>query len=219
MKAVLFIFTAILILTSNALAASKSMCPDKVLGKETVTGVYQGTECGDFCYSTIRLGNGEELTFLCGEDNAVQFFGQQGSHVRASLELLQFWNELGNECTRQYVCKEGEVINPPAQAFSFDACMNKAAGVTDSMLQCIQQATYIWDKRFNSNYKAAMGSLDSEQDKAVLKAAQLAWIAWRDKMAAALRALDGGGSLSILSANSFIMEETQRQAERLKVQP
>ena len=171
-----------------------------------------------FCYSTIRLGNGEELTSLCGEDKAVQFFGQQSSHVRASLELLQFWNELGNECTRQYVCKEGEVINSLAQVFFFDACMNKAAGVTDSMLQCVQQATDIWDKRLNSNYKTAMSSLDSEQNKDALKAAQLAWIAWRNKMAAALRALDGGGSLSILSANFFVMEETQRQAERLKVQ-
>ena len=63
-----------------------------------------------------------------------------------------------------------------------------------------------------------MSSLDSEQNKDALKAAQLAWIAWRNKMAAALRALDGGGSLSTLSANFFVMEETQRQAERLKVQ-
>lgn len=119
------------------------MCPDKVLGKDTITGVYQGAGCEDFCCSTIRLDNGEGLTFLCGEDNAVQFFGQQGPHVRASLELLQFWNELGNECTRQYVCKEGEVVNLPAQAFSFDACMNKAAGVTDSMLHVSsRQRTY-----------------------------------------------------------------------------
>ena len=63
-----------------------------------------------------------------------------------------------------------------------------------------------WDKHLNVNYKAA------------LKAAQQAWLVWRDKMAIALRALDGGGSLSALSANSFILEETQRQAERHKAQ-
>ncbi|MBB5143173.1 lysozyme inhibitor LprI family protein [Desulfovibrio intestinalis] len=97
--------------------------------------------------------------------------------------------------------------------------MNKAAGVTDSILQCIQQATDIWDKLRTATTKPQLVSLESEQDRGALKAAQLAWIAWRDKMAAALLAFDGGGNLSTLSTNFFIMEETQLQADRLKVQP
>ena len=219
MRAILIVLIAIITLSSNALATSKSMCPDKVLGAEAGEGVYLGPVCEDFCYSTIRLRNGEDLAFLCGEDNAAKFFGQKGTHVKASLELQQFWNELGNECSRQYVCKDGGPLTAQPQTFSLNECIDKAAGVTDSMLQCIRQATTMWDKQLNANYKAAVSSLESEQDKAALKTAQQAWLAWRDKMAIALRALDGGGSLSALSANSFILEETQRQAERLKAQP
>ncbi|WP_298996737.1 lysozyme inhibitor LprI family protein [uncultured Desulfovibrio sp.] len=218
MRVIFHILIAVILLSGNASAASKSMCPDKVLGTEAVEGVYLGTACEDFCYSTIRLRNGEDLTFLCGEDNAAKFFGQKGAHVKAALELQQFWNELGNECSRQYVCKDGGPLTAQPQTFSLDECIDKAVGVTDSVLQCIRQATTLWDKQLNANYKTALSSLESEQDKAALKAAQQAWLVWRDKMAIALRALDGGGSLSALSANSFILEETQRQAERLKAQ-
>lgn len=218
MRAIFIALIVMILLSENTLAASKSMCPDKVLGTESVEGVYLGTACEDFCYSTIRLRNGEDLTFLCGEDNAAKYFVQKGAHVKAALELQQFWNELGNECSRQYVCKDGGTLTAQHQTFSLDECVDKAAGVTDSVLQCLRQATTLWDKQLNANYKAAMFSLESEQDKAALKAAQQAWLVWRDKMAIALRALDGGGSLSTMSANSFILEETQRQAERLKAQ-
>ena len=107
MRIIFLILIAVILLSGNAFAASKSMCHDKVLGTESVEGVYIGTVCEDFCYSTIRLRNGEDLTFLCGEDNAAKSFGQKEANVKASLELQQFWNELGNECSRQYVCKYG----------------------------------------------------------------------------------------------------------------
>ncbi|MBO4300623.1 MAG: DUF1311 domain-containing protein [Desulfovibrio sp.] len=94
--------------------------------------------------------------------------------------------------------------------------MEKAEGVTDAMLSCIQKEHAKWDKKLNANYKEAYDSLDNDKDKATLKAAQLAWITWKDKMAAAILLLEGDGSLARVSANSFIMEETKRQAERLQ---
>ena len=53
MRAILIVLIAIITLSSNALATSKSMCPDKVLGAEAVEGVYLGTVCEDFCYSDL----------------------------------------------------------------------------------------------------------------------------------------------------------------------
>ena len=100
-------------------------------------------------------------------------------------------------------------------ADSYDNCMDEANGVTSKMLLCIKNEYLKWDKKLNINYKNAYKSLESEKDKATLKAAQLAWIAWRDKMAAAILVLEGDGSLARVSADIFVMEETRRQAERL----
>ncbi|MBQ9406265.1 MAG: DUF1311 domain-containing protein [Desulfovibrio sp.] len=102
-----------------------------------------------------------------------------------------------------------------ALADAYDDCMEKAEGVTNDMLECMYQEHAKWDKKLNANYKKAYNALESKEDKATLKAAQLAWIAWRDKMSSAILVLEGGGSLSRLSANSFILEETKRQAQRL----
>ena len=53
MRVIFLILIAAILLSDNAFAASKSMCPDKVLGTEAVEGVYLGTSCEDFCYATI----------------------------------------------------------------------------------------------------------------------------------------------------------------------
>ena len=99
---------------------------------------------------------------------------------------------------------------------SFDDCIDKANGVTDKMLACIKVEYAKWNKILNANYKEAYKSLDNDKDRAILKSAQLAWIAWKEKMVSAIILLEGGGSLARLSANHFVMEETKRQAERLR---
>lgn len=94
-------------------AATRSSCPEKVLDTGQVEGVYQGTECGDFCHSFIRLDNGEDFVMMCGEEMAEKFFGRSGQRVVATFEIQQFWNEFGNECARVEVCKAGGPAQVP----------------------------------------------------------------------------------------------------------
>ena len=57
MRKLLFCLVLSGLLAAPALspAASRSLRKEKVLGTETVAGVYIGPICCDFCYSTIKL--------------------------------------------------------------------------------------------------------------------------------------------------------------------
>jgi len=118
----IFVLIAVLIFASPAFAASKSRCPDKVLDKGTIEGVYQGMECEDFCYVLMTLDNGETFYLLANEDYVLEAFGEAtGQRVSITYNVEQFWNEFGNECTRQEVMTEGKVLAavpaaPKAQA-------------------------------------------------------------------------------------------------------
>lgn len=194
-------------------AASRSMCKEKVMGTETVEGVYLGTECNDLCYSTIKLKNGEEFTFLCGEEEAERFFGTPGSHVSVTVELQQFWNELANQCAREQVCKNGKVLQA---AFSFDACMDKADGRTFDMLECISREQAIQDRKLDEAYAKAMNDLDRQEDREALKAARGAWLVWREKMSHIVFVRAGNGSICRLLSASYDLEETQRFVKLLE---
>lgn len=193
--------------------ASRSMCKEKVMGTETVEGVYLGTECNDLCYSTIKLKNGEEFTFLCGEEEAERFFGTPGSHVSVTVELQQFWNELANQCAREQVCKSGSILQA---AFSFDACMEKSEGRTSDMLECISQEQIIQNRKLDEAYAKAMNDVEQKEDREALKAARQAWLAWREKMSHIVFVRAGNGSICLLLAASFELEETQRFVKLLE---
>ena len=209
MRNVLFCLVLAVLLAASAqpAAASRSLCTEKVLGTETVEGTYVGTACGDFCYSTIKLKNGEEFRFLCGEEDAERYFGVPGSQVSVTVELQQFWNEFGNLCARKQVCRSGRVLQA---GFSFDACMEKAEGRTFAMMECYSQEQAILDKKLEAAYAKAMSELDRQEDKEALKAARQAWSVWNDKMGRVIFARNGTGSLSRLLETSFGIKETQR---------
>ena len=209
MRKLLFCLVLSGLLAAPALspASSRSMCKEKVLGTETVEGVYSGTICGDFCYSTIKLKNGEEFTFLCGEEEAERYFGAPGSQVSVTVELQQFWNEFGNLCAREQVCRSGRVLQA---GFSFDACMEKAEGRTFAMMECFSQEQAIMNKKLEAAYAKTMSELERQEDKEALKAARQAWSVWNDKMGQVIFARNGTGSLSRLLETSFGLRETQR---------
>ena len=61
-----------------------------------------------------------------------------------------------------------------------DACMSTSDGQsTYGMITCYQQAEEAWDAELNRLYKALMATLEKE-DQDRLRAAQRAWIAYRD---------------------------------------
>ena len=96
----LFAMASLITLSSLSFAASRSMCPEKTFDTTTVEGVYLGNSCGDMCYTTIKLKNGEEFTFICGEEESEKYFKKKGNMVSVTVELQQFWNEYVGECDR-----------------------------------------------------------------------------------------------------------------------
>lgn len=82
----------------------------KVLDMFTVEGVYLGIECGDFCYASLKLDDGKEYSFACGEDDANKNFGKIGNRVCVNIKVQQFWNEYANDCSRLDCFSSGKVL-------------------------------------------------------------------------------------------------------------
>lgn len=96
-----------------------SLCPEKGYYSGVVEGIYQGVECGDFCYALIKLDNGEHYYLSWGEDEAKQAFGQIGNRVLANYEFFQFWNEFGAQCgTGEYITSGKILKRAPASTKS-----------------------------------------------------------------------------------------------------
>ncbi len=108
----------------------------------------------------------------------------------------------------------GEELAP-----GFDSCMNRSEGVTVDMLMCLNDAYDYWDDRLNDSYAAAMkhcsGSDDPVTCKKNLRDAERLWVQYKNAMGEAVAGLEGGGTLSGVTASSFMVEETKKQAELL----
>jgi hypothetical protein len=98
----------------HAASIMEAKCPEKVLSTDSVEGVYQGNDCGDYCYSTLALDDGSSFSFMCGEDVSKEFFGQPGNRVSVNYEVQQFWSEFAEQCLRPEVCKSGKILGSPA---------------------------------------------------------------------------------------------------------
>jgi uncharacterized protein YecT (DUF1311 family) len=61
----------------------------------------------------------------------------------------------------------------------FEACLDKAGGVTPAMMDCISAELKRQDALLNQNYRKLMASLSAGRKKA-LQEAQRAWIKFRD---------------------------------------
>lgn len=91
---------------------------------------------------------------------------------------------------------------------AYTKCMASPDGQsTLGMMQCMQEETGRQDARLNAAYRKAMADLTREQ-KDRLKAAQRAWIAFRDADCSALWDPDHWGTLSKVSASQCTLDRT-----------
>lgn len=97
---------------------------------------------------------------------------------------------------------------------AFDRCMDKAAGVTYPMLDCINAEHDRQDRRLNANYKQLMGALDPERQE-MLRAAQRAWLAYRAAECDWEGSADMGGSLQMVEAAQCRLTMTETRADEL----
>lgn len=98
---------------------SQKDCPRKILGQKTVTGVYMGTVCGDFCYLSLHLGGGKDFSPFADPDEVEKLFGEQpGKRVSVTVDVAQGWMPENIEipegpgfCVIAEEFKSGEVLN------------------------------------------------------------------------------------------------------------
>jgi uncharacterized protein YecT (DUF1311 family) len=88
---------------------------------------------------------------------------------------------------------------------------------TMEMVDCIDAETKLQDKALNATYQKIMADLNDRQ-KTNLKAAQRAWIAYRDAWCAAQQDSDWG-SISTIVANNCVLDETIRRTIELEHYP
>lgn len=101
---------------------------------------------------------------------------------------------------------------------ALDRCLASEAGATTmGQIQCVGDELKVQDARLNRNYARAMKDLTPEQ-KAKLRAAQRAWLAFKDADCRSLQD-EAWGTLSRVSANMCVLERTTERADELASYP
>jgi uncharacterized protein YecT (DUF1311 family) len=95
----------------------------------------------------------------------------------------------------------------------FDACMDKAGGVTPAMIDCISAELRRQDALLNENYRKLMASLSAKRKK-VLQEAQRAWLKFRDANCDFYDDPDGGTAARV-DANECVLNATTDRAKEL----
>jgi uncharacterized protein YecT (DUF1311 family) len=99
---------------------------------------------------------------------------------------------------------------------AYSACIQKAAGMTFAMQDCISDELVQQDKRLNAAYGVLMKSPKvSEKRRAQLRDVQRKWIAFRDANCAYYYD-PSGGQMDRLAANECILTATQARATELE---
>ena len=96
----------------------------------------------------------------------------------------------------------------------FNGCMDKAGGVTTSMVECIVAETKLQDVRLNKAYKNLTNTLDTTRKKE-LQDTQRLWIKYRDANCKFYYDPDGGSIVRVTSAGCF-MDMTAERADELE---
>ena len=98
---------------------------------------------------------------------------------------------------------------------AYDRCLDQPGGQTTyGMIQCTAEELKVQDGRLNQAYRVAMADLNDRQ-KARLKTAQRAWIAFRDADCAAQFDEDWG-TLSRVTANMCVLQRTVERTLELE---
>lgn len=104
----------------------------------------------------------------------------------------------------------------PKYSAAYDRCLASPEGQsTIGMIQCAGAELKLQDARLNRAYQDAMKRLDLPRQKAALKKAQRAWIAYRDADCASVYDPDWG-SLARIEANACMLDHTARRADALE---
>ena len=101
----------------------------------------------------------------------------------------------------------------PLYSQALGQCLDKAAGVTSAMIECLATETKIQDKYLNEAYKRLMGQLSKER-KTELRNAQRLWNKYRDANCKFYYDPDGG-TLARVDASDCILRETAERAREL----
>jgi uncharacterized protein YecT (DUF1311 family) len=96
----------------------------------------------------------------------------------------------------------------------FSVCMDKAEGVTQNMVECIDAETKRQDARLNKAYKALVADLNPERKKQLLEA-QRAWLKFRDTNCAFYYDPEGG-TIARVQAVDCLMTMTANRATELE---
>jgi len=101
---------------------------------------------------------------------------------------------------------------------AYDKCLESPEGQsTAGMIGCVGQELEVQDKALNAAYAASMAQLNDRQ-KAKLRAAQKAWIAFRDADCASREDQDWG-TLSRIDANTCMLRRTVERTIELEAYP
>lgn len=95
---------------------------------------------------------------------------------------------------------------------ALDQCLDKAAGVTTEMVNCIGAETEIQDKRLNAAYQKALAVLTPARQKE-LQAVQRLWLQYRDADCKFAFDPDGGTMAHVESTGCFMTMTAERAQE------
>lgn len=102
----------------------------------------------------------------------------------------------------------------PQYSVTYERCMDTSGGVTAEMVSCIGAELKRHDARLNAQYKAALASLEENQ-QALLREAQRQWIKYRDANCGLYAQLTGG-TIDRLNSATCVLDTTARRADELE---
>lgn len=156
-------FLVLLCLTHTAHADSQALCPFKVLNSGTLTGIYNGAQCGDMYYGAFQYDSVEFIFMSADPDQLDREMGKEGNRVSVNYNVQQFWNVYGEECSGMEVYKGGHFIeshtkeNASAQdsllSAEYAQDMEKSGGITVAMQDCLTAEDERIEAMLNTTYK------------------------------------------------------------------
>lgn len=100
---------------------NQAECPRHIIATKTIEGIYQGVICGDSCYLTLKLANGEDFSTYADEEEVVKLFGEEpGKKVSITYNIVELWNPESfssddpyqhGVCSREESFVSGKILN------------------------------------------------------------------------------------------------------------
>lgn len=97
----------------------------------------------------------------------------------------------------------------------YNACMDKAGGVTVRMLECMGTETKAQDAKLNASYQKALSGLTAARKKELTEVQRM-WINYRDANCKFYMDPDGG-TLARVSSSQCLMMATAERADELRM--